>query len=134
MSATPKFPDSILSEAKQITNGDGTSTLDWWTVQGTGVIITQMGVSTDETADREVIIILNDGTNDRLQWAVSVPLGSGGTAAVPPVDALARGACPFLDEDGWLPVKNGWKVRVKMGSTLTAAKVMNLVALGGQHS
>lgn len=131
MSATPNWPTTPRTEGVQLANGDGTSAKDFFTAGASSTRVDMIGVSSDDTSARDVQFILNDGTNDRLNWTLSIPINAGSIAATKGINALSRTHCPWLSKDGALIVKAGWKLRIRALVAVTAGKFINATMMGG---
>lgn len=94
-----------------------------------GVVKSLTAVSSD-TAAKNVQVLINDGTNDRIVGTVPVPALAGFDGTVIAVDLLNASYCPGLpvDQNGKrvLPLQAGEVVKVKAVAALTAAKTIDV--------
>ena len=89
MATQPRYTNSL---AKQRTAFDssGDPTAIWTANSTTDVMIKKIMVSTDDSAAQTLELYLNDGTNSDLIAKVEIPVASGTSKGVPPVDLVAE--------------------------------------------
>lgn len=117
-----------------IVNADGSTEKAVFVGGADDSVLKSLVLCSNDTSDREIQLLLYDGTNSFVIGTVNVPLGAGTVAGTPPVDGL-----PFvwlsLDSNGkkQLQVKNGFSLRAKALTTVTAAKAITIVAFGNDY-
>ena len=93
-------------------------------------------VWTDETAAKDVALHLSDGTTTWEITTIAIPLGSGNTNAVVPVDLFASTqVSPYIknrDASGssYLHIPATWSLRIAYNATMTAAKLAHYTVIG----
>jgi len=93
-------------------------------------------VWTDESAAKDVSLHLSDGTTVWELTTVAIPINSGNTNAIVPVDLFASTqTSPFIknrDAAGapYLHIPAGWSLRINYNAAMTAAKVANFIVIG----
>lgn len=112
-----------------IAPADTTTKKDLVTGDADGTRIDSIMVSSNDTAARDLAFYLYDGTTDFYIGNVPVPLGTGYTN-VARIDAITILA-PIL---GYLWLPSAYKIKVNAVATLTAAKQIDVVAMGGDYS
>jgi hypothetical protein len=113
---------------------DTTTLLDLVVAGANGSLIESIVACTTDTSAVELDIYLDDG-------AVTYPLGSvtitagagtdGGTT--PAVNILNQTDLPWLRDDLTLPLEAGMTLQVAAHATITAAKDVWVVAIGGDY-
>jgi hypothetical protein len=99
-----------------------------------------IAVWTDESAAKDVSVHLSDGTTVWELTTVAVPLNSGNTNAIPPVDVFTHTQmAPFVkqrDAAGapYLNIPKGWSLRLNYNTAITAAKLANVVVNGETYA
>lgn len=97
-----------------------------------------LAVVTDDSADRDLVILFSDGAATRQAATVKIPLSSGNTNALAAVDLLAA---PVMaghvskDASGkpYLNLPPGWSVKAREAAAPTAGKKMWITAKGGKY-
>jgi hypothetical protein len=136
--ATPIYPQTIKNWAVQILPAD-TTTIKTLVTGGTnGSVVEWLNVTSTDSANKDLLWYLNDGTTNYLISTQSTPLNSGNTNAVAAVAPLNNttlfSSVPFNNSGNkFIYVANGWSLRVSAGTAVTAARVINIVAHGGDY-
>lgn len=128
------YPQTIQTWAVQILPAD-TNTKKTLITSGTnGSFLEMLSVSNTDTNPYTVNIYINDGATDHLLSTINIPASSGNTTAAPAVDVLRSGQIPGLiyDTNGnqVLPLKAGYLLKVASTTTVTAAKILDFIAVG----
>ena len=97
-----------------------------------------LAVSTDDTADKDLVILLHDGTASKKAATVKIPLTSGMTNAIASVNVLGSAmlaAHVQADAAGntYLNLPPGWSIRASEAAAPTAGKKMWVFARGGKY-
>ena len=93
-------------------------------------------VWTDESAAKDVALHLSDGTTTWELTTVAIPINSGNTNAIVPVDIFSSTQfSPFVrnrDASGaaYLHIPATWSLKLAYNATMTAAKTANYVVVG----
>lgn len=123
----PIFKKNRQAYPAQLTDADTTVAAPMGTTGGEGAIIESILCSTDDTSTVDLQFYLNDGAIDHYIGRVPVAAGSGyGSALVEALSILA----PDTHELG---IPQGWTLKVGCLATMTAAKVTDVVGLGGDY-
>ena len=133
----PLFPGGVLNAQATFENADGTTIKDLVTAPSEGCRIDMLFASSDDTSDVDVLLYLNDGSNDIPIGRVTVPDGSGTNGTDKAVNLFTDAELPFLALNEGNPalfLKSGWKLRAGMQAAVTAAKSIYLVAIGGEYA
>jgi hypothetical protein len=127
--ATPNFPETPTNIASELTATDTTVAKDITAAATAGLRIDMLGVSSNDSS-HDVTFTVSDGTNDRLQWTVTIPANAGNVAGTPPVNAISRTVCPWLNDDGAFWLQQGWKLRWNAVTAVSAAKAIRCTGFG----
>lgn len=134
MATTPIFPGSIRNAAIEIDDADTTTLQDLLVAGSGGTRINSISATTDDdTAVVDLILYYHDGTDDFKIGQVSIPIGSGTDGTNPAISVLNQTDLPFLGDDLSYYISDGSKLRVSLVSTITATKVLHLVAICGDY-
>jgi hypothetical protein len=93
-------------------------------------------IYTDESAAKDVKLSISDGTTTWIMTTIAIPLNSGNTNAIVPVDIFASTQIsPFIknrDASGapYLHIPATWSIKLNYVVTMTAAKTANIVIIG----
>jgi hypothetical protein len=99
-----------------------------------------IAIFTDDTAAKDVIISISDGTTTWKLTTVAIPLNSGNTNAIVPVDVFSHTQLsPYIkqrDASGapYLNIPKGWSLRMNYSAAITAAKLSNVVVNGETYA
>lgn len=100
--------------------------------------IDSLVATTDDTADKDLILLLHDGTASKKAATLKIPLTSGLTNAIGPVNLLAHTMlAPHVCEDAagnkFLDLPPGWKLRAACAAAPTSGKKLCIFARGGRY-
>lgn len=132
----PGYPTKIQSWAVQILPADTTVVKTVVTAGANGSIIESINVSSTDVLN-SINIQVNDGTTSHQLAIISLPATAGNLTGTAAVDILRNGNIPGLPVDSngnfvlYLP--NGWTLKVGAGTTITAAKVIDVVCMGADY-
>lgn len=103
-----------------------------------GTRLDALCVSTDDTADKDLIILVHDGTASKKITTVKIPITSGMTNAIVPVNLLAHAQlAAFVSTDAagnrFINLPPTWKLRAACAAAPTAGKKMWVFARGGKY-
>ena len=93
-------------------------------------------VWTDESAAKDVALHISDGSTTWELTTIAIPINSGNTNAIVPVDLFASTqVSPFIknrDASGatYLHIPATWSLRLNYNATMTSAKIANYVIIG----
>jgi hypothetical protein len=93
-------------------------------------------VLTDESVARDVSLYISDGTTTWEMTTISIPINSGNTNAIVPVDLFASTqVSPYIknrDASGapYLHLPATWSLKIGYAITITAAKLANYTIIG----
>lgn len=132
---TPIFPQSVQNFVAQIQNADGQAIKTLVSGGTNGTKIESIIVSSTDTSNRDIALYLTISSVNYLLATVSIPLDSGNTNSVIPVDLLRSNSLAGLawDANGnkFLYVANGATLGVSALTTVTSTKSIQFVAQGG---
>ncbi|MDQ7836074.1 MAG: hypothetical protein RDU24_11885 [Humidesulfovibrio sp.] len=97
-----------------------------------------LAVSTDDTADKDLVLYFHDGTASKKATTVKIPLSSGSTNTIAPVNLLAASQmAPFVQADAsgnkYINLPPNHKLRAAEAAAPTAGKKMWVFARGGKY-
>jgi len=145
VTATPAFPQTPLLAAAALLSTTGaftfaaasnvTTNLVSLVAGGTnGVLVEALTVSSSDTAGRDLVLILNNGTYNFPLMTTTIPANSGFNASTQPIDLLRMVYTPGLPVDTsgnrYIYVPAGSTLYVGTLTAVTAAKQVSIVAVG----
>lgn len=137
MATTLNFTSAPFTKVTQFLPADTTVTKDILPASATqSRRVYGITVYTDESALKDLYLYINDGTTTWRMSTISLPINSGNTNAIVPVDLFASTqVSPFIknrDASGapYLHIPATWALRASYGATMTAAKTANIVIIG----
>lgn len=125
---TPIFIIAAIDRGVQVTSADTTAKKTVATAGTNGALIEALWIQSNDTAAVNAQFYINDGATDFYIGVVAVPIGSGYTT-VARVDAMAT-LSPLL---GYLRLGPSYILKVACLATMTAAKTMDVLAMGGDY-
>jgi hypothetical protein len=141
MAQTLTFTSGTFNRVTQFSPTDSTNPKDILPVDATyDRRIYSIAVWTDESAAKDVSIHLTDGTTVWELTTISIPINSGNTNAIVPVDILTHTQmAPFVkqrDASGapYLNLPKGWALRLNYNTAMTSAKLSNIVINGETYA
>lgn len=138
VTSTPIFPQTIQNYVQQIVNADTQTIKTIATAGANGTKIESLFVtSTDSSSARDVQFVITISLTNYIIGTVSIPINSGNTNALPAISILNNSQLAGLATDAngnkYLYLKNGATLGASALTTVTAAKVISLVASGGDY-
>lgn len=131
----PIFLNSVETSNNSIANSDGTDLQTVLTAGADGAAVTLMSATTTDTSAVIVVLTLSDGTTSIVIGEVTVPIGAGTDGSTPAKNLLDPLAMPgALQADGSLVMGPSAVLSVSAKSAVTAAKTLDVTALGGQYA
>ncbi len=128
------FPGSIKNAGLDIENADGTTVQDFVTAGSGGARINNIAVTSSDTADKDLLVYFNDGTDDFLIGRVTIPLGSGTDGTNPAISLLNNTDLPFLNENDLSYYLEGTKkLRIAAQAAVTSSYKISLTAVYGDY-
>lgn len=137
MATTLNFTSAPFTRVTQFTSADTTTTKD--ILSATASVdrrIYGITVYTDETVARDLFLYISDGTTTWRLTTINLPINSGNTNAIVPVDVFASTqTTPFIknrDASGapYLHLPKTWSLRASYGASMSATRVGNIVIVG----
>jgi hypothetical protein len=135
------FTSAPFNKVTQFLPADGTNAKDILTVDAVyDRRVYGIAIFTDETAAKDVNLSLSDGTTTWKLTTVSIPLNSGNTNAVVPVDVFTHTQLsPYIKQRdaagaSYLNIPKGWSLRLNYNAAITAAKLANVVVNGESYA
>lgn len=129
----PIFQAQPKTTTLELDNADGTTAAVLYTAGVNGAIIDSIAVTTDDTSDVTLVLKINDGSNDFTIGEVVILDGAGTNGTDPAQNLLSSTALPFLQSGGGLALGPNFVLKIGAKTAITAAKVVHLVALGGDY-
>ena len=131
----PIFLNSVVTKNKQIDNADGTTGFIVFTAGADGGAVTRLSATTTDTSAVIVKLTISDGTDSVDVGEVTVPAGSGTDGSTPTKNLLdAVALAGLLQADGSLIMGPSATLTVAAKAAVTAAKVLDITAQGGQYN
>lgn len=132
----PIFIGSISGKITEFSDQTETDIFIGDTVESTRVDV--LAVSTDDTADKDLTILFHDGTASKKATTVKIPLSSGITNAIAPVNLIihaqmAPHVCTDAAGNKFINLPPGWKIRAQEAASPTSGKKMWVFARGGKY-
>lgn len=137
VTATPIFPQTIKNYVAQILPADASTVKTLVTGATNGTKIEAITVASTDTSARDVQLVMTISSVVYVLATVAIPINSGNTNAIPAVDILRNTQWPGLSYDSngnkILYVASGSVLGVKALTTVTAAKELDILAIGGDY-
>lgn len=131
VTATPIYPQTVKNAVVSFVNADGTTVKTVLAGGTNGTQITAITVSSTDSANRDIKFWLTVGGTDYLLCTVQIPINSGNTNAIAPVDIFRSTMVPGLAFDALgnrvLHLSSTSTLRASMGSAVTAATTVSVV-------
>ena len=131
---TGVFPQAPTLDLVQILPADTTTQKTLVTCTTNGTKIVGVIVSSTDTATRDVTLALVRSATSYTINTVTIAINAGSVAGTPPVNMMSATNAPGLplDSDGnpFFYCNTGDTVKVNVGTTVTAAKAVNAIAIG----
>lgn len=124
----PIFEAAVRVLGIQFAAADTTTGKSFGTIGTNGTRIDSIMCSTNDTTAVNLAFWINDGSTDHYIGVVNLPIGTGYTT-VSRVEAMNT-LSPSL---GYLVIPNGYTLKAGCVATMTAAKVTDAVAMGGDY-
>jgi len=141
MATALTFTSAPFNKVVQFTPADTTTAKDILPVDATyDRRVYGISIYTDESSAKDVIISLSDGTTTWKLTTLSIPINSGNTNAIVPVDVFTHTQLsPFVkqrDAGGapYLNIPKGWILKLNYVATMTASKTANVVVNGETYA
>jgi hypothetical protein len=136
VTATPIFPQTITTGVTQILPADTTTLKTLFTAGANGSKIDNILVTSTDTGAKDLQLVVTISAVDYIVGTFTVPANTGNTNSTVTLNALAH---PQLfnalnvDNNGnrCLFLATGAVLRVKSIATVTATRVISLIAQGG---
>lgn len=132
---TPIYPQAINVGLITVANADAQAYKTVFTAGTNGSKIEALVVSSTDTSNRDITINITRSAVNYQLTQVSIPLTAGTVNSVPTVDILRSAQIPGLSYDSngnrYLYLKSGDTLTVNAPVTVTSAKILTVVAQGG---
>lgn len=131
----PYFLKDDVYTRTQFVNADATTIKDICTAGADGSYVYIINITSTDTVARTTTLFINDGTNDiPIKFAVSVGIQQGNIGSLPDPVRLIQANTGFLlgrlldrDQNYYIPLPAGWKLRARMDSSVTAATAVTFL-------
>ncbi len=135
--ATPIFPQVIKTGVAQIAPADTTTLKTLLTADADGTRIDNIFVTSTDTSARDLQFVVTISAVDYIIGTLSIPANSGNTNALPIIGVFSHSQFIGLSNDvngnKVLFLGTGAVLKVKSLTTLTAAKVISIIAQCGDY-
>lgn len=136
VTATPIYPQTIVTPVAQIALADASNLKTLYTAGANGSKIENILLTSTETANnRDIQFIVTVSAVDYVIGTVQCPLNSGFTNAVPIVSVLNHSQMYGLSTDAqgnkYLYLASGAVLKAKSLTTLASGKVISIFTQGG---
>lgn len=135
--ATPIFPQLVKNYVAQILPADASNKKALVTGATNGTKIEAITVASTDTTARDLQLIMTISAVDYILATVAIPLNSGNINTAPAVDILRNAQWPSLSYDSngnrIIYVASGAVLNIKSLTTVTAAKEIDALAIGGDY-
>lgn len=135
VTATPIFPQTILSPVVQILPADTTTLKTLYTAGANGGVVMNIHVGSTDTSSKDLQFYLSVGGTDYLLGTLAIAANSGFTNSVPMVSVFASTQFPnmLVDVNGnkALYMSASAILKVKVLTTVTTAKAIQVTAQCG---
>jgi len=129
----PTFAYRPSLSAAKLVNADGTNAVDLISAGDSGNKVVGIFATGEVTANRDVQLVLERGADSFILTTVAVPLNSGRTNALPPVDLFTEELRALLPKDAdaqpYLFIMAEDVLQVKVLSAVTAAEQLSVMAV-----
>lgn len=122
----PIFEGTINNKGQQFAAADTTTKKTIFTAAAQGSRVDSISLATNDTTAVVMNFYVSDGVTDFYIGLITIVIGAGYTTVVKQ-DALP-GISPKL---GYIALPTGWVLKCACNATMTAAKVTDVVAFGG---
>ena len=139
MSKTNTLPitQNIKRCVQSFTSSDTTTFKTVYTAGANDAVVKQLNARTNDSTAVNLVVVINDGTTDRVIGTVNVPINSGSTGAIASVDLLGGTLIPSLpfDQNGKrvLPMQGGDILKIGCLATMTAAKTTDVTGFAEEY-
>jgi hypothetical protein len=127
---SPIFGLTAKLEERTFVNADGTALTSLWAAGANGGKITAINCTSDDTATVNMKVAIYDGANSFLIGTVPIVTLSGTNGVAAAVNVLDSDYIPCLDIDNGIYLPTGYSVYGAPLAAVTAAKTVNVVAIG----
>lgn len=130
----PIFVGSRRVDALELDTADGTTAIAFVAAGANGSRIDAIAASSTDTSAVELVFTLNDGSADFSIGSATIAAEAGTDGGTTPaVDLLTQADLPWLRDDLSIFLESGQTLKVGAYAAITAAKVVHLVAFGGDY-
>jgi hypothetical protein len=127
---SPIFGLTAKLQEKSFTSADTTTLVSLWAAGANGGKILFINCTSDDTATVNMKVAIYDGATSFLIGTVPIVTLSGTNGTATSVNLLNTSYIPSLDIDGGIYLPTGYSVYGAPLATMTAAKTVNVVAIG----
>ena len=135
--ATAIFAQSIKTSGLQLTPAHTTALQTLFTAGANGSRIDNIFVSSTDSSAKDLQFVLTISSVDYIIGMLPIPANSGNSNSLPIVNVLGHAQFAALNSDlngnKYLFIPAGAILKVKAGSTITTAKVINVIAQCGDY-
>lgn len=135
MTATPVYPQTLRNGVVQIVPADASTLKTVFTPGASGSKLDHVLITSTDTSARDIQFYLTISAVDYLLGTISIPANSGFTNSVSIVSLLDHtrmtGMLTDVNGNKFVILAAGSVLKAKMLTTITAAKVVNVITQGG---
>lgn len=130
----PIFAQRIINPAIRINTASGVSHVELCSGGNDGVRLNSVVITSNDSIGQLLEFSLTGYYTTYVLGQVKIPALSGadGSAAVPSV-ALKASNFPAINNDGYLFIRAGYKLMVRVKTVLVAGKQIDIVGFGGEY-
>jgi hypothetical protein len=135
--AAPIYPQVINTPVQQILPADVSNLKTLYTGGTNGSRLEHLSCISTDTAARDLAFYFTVSSVDYLLATLNVPINSGNTNAIYPVDIFTHPAFSWLPIDAngnrYMYIASGVVLKVKSTTTVTTAKAIQFNIFGGDY-
>lgn len=132
---TPYMLQADVYTRTTFVNADGTTTKDICAAGADGSYVYEVQITGDISTTRDITLFANDGTNDIPIKLATVAISQGNVIGTPDPLRLIQPATGFIvgrlldrDQNYYIPLPTGWKLRMRVNTAVTAGQTITVLA------
>jgi hypothetical protein len=132
---TPYLLQNDVYVVTSFLNADGTTVKDICSAGTDGSYVYELQITSSITTTRDITIYLSDGTNDIPIKLITVGITQGTVIGSPNPLRLIQDSAFFIpgrllerDQNYYIPLPTGWKLRMKANVAITSGQEIKVVA------
>lgn len=129
----PIVPGTVGGSTQTFQNADGTTSKVIYASGANGSRVDAVSITSTDTAQQQMKIIINDGAADHVVGWVTIPITAGTDGVTKSVSLLNSVNETWLSASGSIFLKSGWSLKLAMYSAVTVAKLIDTVSFCGDY-